>query len=431
MFSSPNEEKYMFKKFHLYTFILISLIIPVESFGKDSWNLSRLINVAMEQSAEVRAAEESLKAAEASTSSQYANFMPAISSKVANSYEPQEIMTQDASSSSAVLTSSMNLFRGFADKSSLEIEKLNEDIARLNLTKIKAQVSNEVYQAFYDFLYYKELIQLSESIVSRRKDNQDMILLLYEGGREEKGAYLQAKAKYLGSKLDLTQAQRQFKTALENLQTKVGIVNLDPSKISGVLNADLTIPELTDFKDLASKSQDLKMAKLDLEIAGQQIVAADAQNYPSLDLAYSLGKSGESLGHLDNDYQAVTLSLTIPIFEAGKNYYNSKKAFYTQQEKQYSLDSQSREKSLSIELAFNELMNQKESVELQKAFISASKIRAEVSTNQYQNGLTTFTSWDLIQNEYIANEKSFLLSQRSLHTSYSELNKILGVINRG
>jgi outer membrane protein len=53
-----------------------------------------------------------------------------------------------------------------------------------------------------------------------------------------------------------------------------------------------------------------------------------------------------------------------------------------------------------------------EKLKVDQAFLDAAKTRADIARTKYNNGLMTFENWDIIENDLIQRQKSFLQSQR-------------------
>ena len=50
---------------------------------------------------------------------------------------------------------------------------------------------------------------------------------------------------------------------------------------------------------------------------------------------------------------------------------------------------------------------------MQRHYVAAADIRAEISRQQYDDGLLSFENWDLIENDLINKRKGLLDSQRA------------------
>jgi outer membrane protein len=53
-----------------------------------------------------------------------------------------------------------------------------------------------------------------------------------------------------------------------------------------------------------------------------------------------------------------------------------------------------------------------EQLNVNQAFVDAAQMRAEIARSQYNNGLIAFSDWNLIENDLIQRQKSYVQSQR-------------------
>ncbi|MEK7375953.1 MAG: TolC family protein, partial [Candidatus Margulisiibacteriota bacterium] len=124
--------------------------------------------------------------------------------------------------SSYGLSATQSLFTGFSNlnASKKAMAQLNYDEANLNKT-----ISDALYDArssFVETYMAKANIVLQEQILKSRKDNNGLIQLRYETGREDKGNLMLTQANTMDAQYNVSAAKRAFSLAQVRLAQVVG-----------------------------------------------------------------------------------------------------------------------------------------------------------------------------------------------------------------
>lgn len=393
--------------------------------------LSDLLLIASENHPNYQNAKLEVEKAQLRYKAQMKAFLPSLSGRFqkSKSENSTDIGTNSFDRTELALQGELNLFNGFADKASLEIEDLNIKKAKTTLAQIASDINYGVSKSYYEYLYALDLVSMVEKIEKRRKQQMELLGLRFESGREDKGSYLQSKAKYLDAKFQVAQAKRELSEAKENLLLSLGKDDFDFSKITQKLTdlspreVDLDIKRLD---EIVKTIPSYLLSQFEIKIADEEITRTDAAFSPTLALSGSKGISGQD-DTLDEDSWSVGITLRIPLFEGGSRVYNSKfsrrnKTFY-----EYKLRQNFNELRMKLLSIYNDYMDAKENLSVQDEYFKALSLRVEVVNSQYQNGLMTYTNWDLVQSEYINYEKSKLASLKTFLVLRSELDNVRGM----
>lgn len=406
--------------------LILILIFSLNSLGNVSSELSNYIDLALQhnpsyliQKTEVQKSENTLK-------STYSNFLPDLSLQASQRHNRVNSIETDAGQVS--LNANLNLFNGFGDKAKYQSAKLSLDSQSEQLRRIQSDIVFEIKKAYYNYTYAKELDALLRKITQRRKQQLDLINLRFEGGREDKGSYLQAKARYEQSKFEQVQTTRLLETSFQNLASAIGIPKESLGKPQK--NLELMVQKIDrgqlDVEKKLEETPEYKIAVLDRDIAKKEVSIANSSFSPQLDLQGSLGKSGEQLSHLDTNTASAAIVLSFPIFQGNSRKYQFRNARLSQANKENNIWKIKNSLRANLtESQFN-FMSDYDNLKIQQNFLSSSKIKAEVADNQYKSGVINYTNWDIVQTDLIQSEKSILSSRKTVLTSKAQFENLIG-----
>jgi outer membrane protein len=365
--------------------------------------------------AEVQASAANVRALEFQETGSLSGYLPKVSAKLG--YEYSEGSGSGASTTdknySATISASQNLFAGFGDLAARRKAESQVVLAQAGLTLTKAKVSYDLKTSFQGLVYAKESKKLTSDILRRRLDNLKLVEVRFEGGRENKGSVLLSKAYYKEAQYEELQSKNSYKVARSNLANVLGFDEFATYDIEGAV--PLTNPPEVEpkFQDLVSRTPEYRQAFAQKQVADTAITSARSQFYPSLDLTGSIGKTGDSFFPDDENRKAVGISLTIPLFAGGKDYYATKSALASWSASSFALSTVTRAEVNILEKAYDDFLESVFKLDTDESFRAAALVRAEVARKKYNNGLISFEDWDVIENDLIAREKAYLVSERN------------------
>ncbi|GEM_PF-4182054 len=410
-------------KIRLFTTFILCTLSPCLLAN----DLSYFLNLGIENSPSLLIKKKELEQSENNLKGSYSELLPSLDVKLSESKTKVDSITSDQSD--AKLNMNVNLYNGGADNGKISIAKIGIKKSKENLRREIADMAYSIKQEYFNTLYATELKSLLETIVVRRKQQLDFINMLFEGGREDKGNYLQAKVKLKQASLEVTQSERLIRTSMKKLASNIGLSTNEIKSPTGSLLQYSNLYKdysIKSFESEIEKVPEILIANYDLEIAKNNTSIANAAFRPSLDLNSSVGRNGETFNQLDTNTASVDLTLTIPLFDGGRDTYNSKIAKLEKINKEYWLRKEKIDLVTEITETRNLFQDSFENVSLQQELLEASKIRAKVATGKYTSGLMDYTTWDLIQTELITNEKNMLDALKQALLKKTELDKTLG-----
>ena len=298
------------------------------------------------------------------------------------------------------------LFDGF--KTANDIAAASEEVksARFSYQVTSSNIRLNLRNAFVELLRAQELLQITEDIVRRRKQNLDLVKLRYEAGREHKGAVLTAQANLAQAEFEATQARRNISLAQRKLIKELGWTKKVPIEVRG--DFEVTYPaEAPDFESMAEDVPSVRqlIAQKDAVKFGLKSVKADFS--PQVYASASAGRNASDWPP-DEDEWSVGLSLSLPIFEGGSRMAKVSSAraelVRAEAEERSGRDSV----ILALEEAFKDLEDSVDNVEVKKKFLDAAQERAKIAYAQYSQGYISFDDWTIIEDDLVSVRKSFL-----------------------
>jgi outer membrane protein TolC len=145
--------------------------------------------------------------------------------------------------------------------------------------------------------------------------------------------------------------------------------------------------------------------------AKASVTVAASNFYPSLNLTGTVGKFGPEF-YPDQDRWSLGVTLSLPIFTGGRDYYGYKSAVSSRAAATYNIPKVRKDTLDKLKQAFVAFVEAVEKLKVDTSFKYAAQVRAEIARKKYNNGLLTFEDWDIIENDLITREKTYLQSRR-------------------
>ncbi|WP_020677243.1 TolC family protein [Geopsychrobacter electrodiphilus] len=298
--------------------------------------LADAVNLALAANPALTLTRNRQAAANVSVEAAQANFLPDLQAKTRASerYAQDAIPGQgnDSRSLSLGLSSSLNLFNGFADEASLSNARRQLDAAAATLLRQQQATAFNAATAYINVLSNRELVKVAEQNLVREEALRAQIEAFYQAGNRSVTDLYQQQAAKAQAELDLLDARRNLEVALLLLAQSLGQQPpwaVDPQP----LNPLALVDSLKGLEPGAALQFALK-ARPDLIAQNRLVEAAQdttreaaAGRLPRLDLVasadtgYSSLNSGRAIGaqlSQDNGVATLGLTLSVPIFDRAK-----------------------------------------------------------------------------------------------------------------
>ncbi len=302
------------------------------------------------------------------------------------------------------------LFDGF--KTSYDVKAAEEIIrsSRYNYDVISSNVRFRLRTAFVELLRAQELLDITEDIVKRRRQNAELVKLRYEAGIEHKGSLLTAEANLAQAEFDVSQARRNIHLAQRRLTKELGREQFSPVRIKGNLTVQYADSEQADLDTIAETNPSLLEIAARKEAARFELKSAKVEFYPELFARAGAGRT-DSKWPPDEDEWSVGLVLSFPLYEGGSRTAEVSRA--TAELNRTRADERSERDSvvLALEETWTDFQDAVDRVLVRQKFFEATRERAKIARAQYANGLISFDNWTIIEDDLVRDQKAFLEAQ--------------------
>lgn len=316
---------------------------------------------------------------------------------------------------------SQNLYNGSLDQLSSQSSLLQTKVDTLQFKQKQSERIYKLKEIFIDAAYNKKLSLLAEKIHKQRVENLEILQLNFDSGREHKGTLLLIEAYLEEAKFDLFQAEKNYNLAIKNLKELLKYSNDDLIEISDSFDIPDPQGELNE-SELIQNLALYRINQYEDEIAIVDKNKAQKIFNPSIDIYTKLYQEGPSTGQMSHEWSA-GISLTVPLFNGGKNYYELKI-----QEQKYQSDyllrkSKIADLKMTTRNLWGEWVEAAEKCKFNLAFVQAAELRSKITRQKYSNGLITFDDWDNIENKLVDRQKDYLKSLRGKWLAHAEWEK--------
>lgn len=312
---------------------------------------------------------------------------------------------------SAGLSLSQNLFAGGTDRARVEQNEAAGIVAWAEGQNTRSQVLAALKTSYARLWHAQEVVRLTDSIALRRRDNARLIGLRYEAGREHKGSFLRGRAALRLAEFEQGQSKRSLRVAQRGLS---GVLGWDDRLVStvGELWTPAAPPEDPPFSELTQKTPDHQKAEAQLRAAEAERRAARGDRWPRLDASAGINRRGTTTA-LSEEGWSWGADVSWPLFTGGSLAARVSAAGGAVAGARSTLRSTALRVVENLESAHANWLDAIGRRDVQREFLNAAEVRAEVARGQYSSGLLSFEDWDAIENDLINNQKAWLDSLRT------------------
>lgn len=337
------------------TFLLIFVILIASAkpvFTQEIWSLQDCIEYAMDHNLQIQKAGLNSERNEESYRQSIRNLLPSLSAgtgygaSFGKSIDPNtnDIVYRSFFSNSYSASTSVSIFQGFRQINSIAFSKILWSAGRFDEQALKATLSFQIMDAYYNVIFIKGLIDISDNLLALSQWNLSFVNGMIRNGLKAESDILEVKADLASQELNKLRAQNEFDQALLKLKQ---LINLDkdivfeirylipdiPDNIQWNHSVDsLYMSALNNLPEIQSFSERVRASKISL-------ARVNGSYYPYLRFGAGIG-SGFYQTRLDpsgnvipfanqisnNASQYFSFSMGIPLFNKGMNRSQSKLA---------------------------------------------------------------------------------------------------------
>lgn len=359
------------------SFALLSVFFVVGQENTNKvWTLKECVDYAVENNISVKQSVLDKNLAEQDVKAAKWNFAPNLNASASHNYDFGSSISAIGARTSADfrsnrfgINSSVNLFNGFTNVSTLKQSKINVASQEAALAKMQNDISLNVVNGYLQLLFAKEQVKIAEFQIGVGQEQVDRLQQLVDAGSIPEGDLLNAKSNLANDQNNLISAQNaQIMATLRLAQ----LLQLPESTIE-IKDLAVDVQEsnvlVTDVKEIYNKANEsfpeIKVAELNMESAEQSIKISKSNYYPSLTLSMGMNTIYQHLqGYPDfisfsdqldrNLGKSVGLSLNVPLFNRNQFRTNVSKSKINYQRTEYLLEAEKLRLKETIQNAYTD-----------------------------------------------------------------------------
>ena len=224
----------------------------------------------------------------------------------------------ELSPSSKSIILSQTIFNGFGRAYTLQSNKAELELQKLNKFKIQQDITLETIEAYFNILVSEKSLKSHEDNFNTVSERRLSTKKEFEVGLSSTTDVAQAEAHYNTAKIDLLNAKISHQNIKNAFKDLVGVdaENLSFSNLDGYLPKSFS-----EFKDLVIKNNlSIQMAKSNLDIKTSAVGVAKSAYYPQVNLTASKTEIDEFSSLVDEiTNEEIEATVSWPIFNKGKS----------------------------------------------------------------------------------------------------------------
>jgi outer membrane protein len=411
-------------------------VTPTKSEAKIILNWNKCIELAREKNTDLKTAVHTLETYRYSVKQAYGTFLPEV---VAGMDITKNNKSERARNTAISITE--RFFSGFSDISNLQQKKYQLANSELDFKAAKAELTYNLRAAVAAVLYAKDFLKVSKGIVDRRESNYKKVELLFENGRENRGTLLIIKGLLHRSQIEYEETKDLKVWADKELSSLLDLpieedIELDPS---------VTIASLVNESDRKDQIEMYRSAELNKRLSfdmitssfdyqksiNNELSSAAAVNssrsafFPTLSLTQSYNKVYD----FENDPVkgwSLTLSISVPIFNGGQNYYDTRVSLENQIIAVLNKHKAEHDIEKTLLVALKELYRKVDKIKVEKELLDAYELSDKMATEQYLTSFMSFRDWNWAYSDLVEQQLNYFTIQNDLVLQQALVEKLEG-----
>jgi len=303
-------------------------------------------------------------------------------------------------------------------KSWYELDQSAQDLiaVRQEYKLASMSVRLDLRRAFINLLKAQELVGLTEGIAGRRRQQDGLVNLRYQGGREHKGALLTAQANLASAEYDIKKARRDINVSRDQLHKELGRDLFVPMRAEGVLHIEPIPAGQPDFGILVDGHPTAIELAARTESSRLEHKTSYSEFSPAIYGSAGVRRSDSDWPPADENW-SLSLSVSLPIFEGGSRIDEMSRTRSALAESEEDERSGRNEVLLSLQEAWTVLRDADDNVGIQRQFLIAGEERSRIANAQYSTGLISFDNWIIIEDDLVRAQKRYLEARAAAMTT--------------
>jgi outer membrane protein TolC len=392
-----------------------------------TWRWDALVKEALQSNPDLKNARRQVVSGARSRDIAFGDYLPSVTGGLQKSASRTTATGPTKDQLALNVVGTQSIFDGFGTTGEWLRARKNLDALRLSYLETSAEVRLRLRRAYVELMQLERLLDVAKRIAERREENAELVMLRYEGGRENLGSALRAEAISKQAAYEVDVVLRRMDSQTLRLARESGADFVLPVQIDDDLEDLLHGIELPaqNYTELANEAPRVLKQIKTAEAYKAAVVTAQSTIWPQIDGKLDYGYSGGKASDL-RDRNFLGLTVSVPFFNGGKNVEGVLKAKADYEAAWEAAVSFRNETLAQLAEAWAKFADAADFVEVRRRFLVASRKRAEIIRSEYANGLVGFQEFDIAEQENANAELAYVESMANVFLRQAEWDQIRG-----
>ena len=403
------------------------------SAQQKKWSLQECVDYALENNITILQGENSILNNEQNIDAAKGQFLPSVSGFVGHTLSlgnrelfPGQFVDRTDNSTNASISLNQTVFNGFRLTNLYKQSQLNLETSKLELNRIKDDISLNVVNAYLNVLFNIENLEIAKAQYSFSKKQLDQVRDLVDAGVQPQANVYDAEATLSSDLQSVTVAENNYELALLSLSQllqlpyegfEVEVIEVDnPSSVLMYNNASPIVSYALDNR------YEIKVAQKNIENSALNTEISKSGYLPTVSFNYAFGSNVFFTNLIDTEDSffnqlnnqkghRFSLNVSVPIFSQFQNKTNVAKAKIQEENAQLNLKQAKLDVEANVQRAFTDAKAALRAYEAAKSSLQSQQIAFQNSQERYDIG--AMNAFDLEQSRLrLVNAESSLINAK-------------------
>ena len=286
-------------------------------------------------------------------------------------------------------------------KASLKRAEINLEKSERNYTKASKDIVYNVTSSFYRLFQAKKNVEIAEEKVKQTEISYNTAMNKYKAGLIAEVEALQLEVDLASSNNDLLNAKQNYDEIKDNFKILIGLALDEDIDVSAVLEYNpVNVDEKLAVELALKNNTDLYNMDADIELSDLNIDEVDSRGNISglLSANFGVNKVDRKFAEIFHDFsedRSVVFTLSVPVFDWGKNKREVEAAEAQYKQVKLSFDNQKEVVKKDIIALVNKIKSAKARVDVLSKSVELAQKSYDITLKRFEAG--TITSFDLSQ----------------------------------
>ena len=379
------------------------------------------VELALEHNVTLKQSANEVALQDLAVSRARSTFLPnlSFSTRAGQSYgrsfvqEEARVVDQTSESISGGINSSVNLFNGFRDVTTLAQARISRSVSELQHERVQQQVLFDVMSEFLSLVEQEEQVRVQEGNLAASREQLRQIEEFVSAGERPKADLFQQQAEVAKAEVALLRAEQSYELVKVNL---IGTLQLDPFgeyAFAAPAIEDTLIPTNYDPSSLLQQAYanrpDLQARAEGITSAREGIQVAQSSYWPRVDLSVGYNSSYNSavpFSFRDQfaDYNrggSVGLSFSFPLFDRFARGLSVEEARVRYDNAQLVEQDLRQQVALDVRQAFQEYEAASKRLEVTATQVRATRQALRAAEARYELGAATLVELARVRTDHV------------------------------